>query len=66
MLTSFGVALEAKHNLGSAVPSCSDVFRHVASIFLRVDGETTRQTEIGNLEFTVGVDEQVTGLEIAV
>ena len=64
--TSFGVALEAQHNLWCSVPSSRDVLGHVASILLRVDGETSRQTEIANLELAVGINEQVTRLQISV
>ena len=62
--TSFGVALERKHNLRSSVPSCCNIFSHVACIFFRVDTETSGQTEIANLKLAVGVNEQVTRLKI--
>ena len=62
--TGFGVALEGKHDLRSSVPSCCNVFSHVACIFFRVDAETSGQTEIANLKLAVGVNEQVTRLKI--
>ena len=64
LLTSFGVALEAQHDLRSTVPSCSDVFGHVASILLRVDRETSGQTKVTDLKLAVGIDQQVSGLQI--
>lgn len=63
--TSFGVALEAQHNLGRSVPSCSDVFGHVSGILLGVDGEASRQAEIADLELAIGINEQVSGLQIS-
>lgn len=65
-LTGFGVALEREHNLWSTVPSCSYVFRHVPSILLGVDRETSREAEVANLQLAVGVDEQVSGLQVTV
>ena len=62
--TGFGVALERKHNLRGSVPSCCNIFSHVACVFFRVDAETSGQTKITNLKLTVGVNEQVTRLEI--
>lgn len=60
------VALEAEHDFGRAVPAGGDVFGHVASVLLRVDGKATGEAEIANLELAVGIDEQVTGLQVAV
>lgn len=65
-LTGFCVALEAEHDFRRTVPSRGDVFRHVSRILLRVDGEATSQTKVANLEFAVGIDEQVAGLEVSV
>ena len=62
--TGFGVALEREHNLWSTVPSCSDVFRHVPSILLGVDRETSREAEIANLQLAIGIDEQVSRLQV--
>lgn len=64
--TSFGVALEAQHDLRSTVPSGGDVLGHVTGILLGVDGETTRQTEITDLQFAVGIHQQVSGFQISV
>jgi hypothetical protein len=63
--TSFRVALEAQHDLWCSVPSRCNVLRHVARILIRVDAETSRQTEIANLELTVGINQQVARFEIA-
>jgi hypothetical protein len=65
-LTSFGVALEAQHDLGRTVPSRSHVFSHISCIFLWIDGETSGETKITNFQLAIGVYEQVSGLEIAV
>lgn len=54
--TSFGIALEAQHDLRGSVPSSGNVFRQVTSILFRVDGETSGKTEIANLELTVGIN----------
>jgi hypothetical protein len=62
--TSFRVTLETQHDLWSTVPSGSDVLCHVSSILLWINGESSRKTKITNLELAVGIDEQVTGLEI--
>lgn len=64
--TGFGVALEAQHNLRSTVPSCRDIFSHVTSILLGIDRETTRETKVTNLKFTIRIDQQVTGLQVTV
>ena len=64
--TGFCVALEAQHDLGGPVPSGSDVLGHVACVLLGVHGETPGQTKIADLELAVGIDEQVTGLQISV
>lgn len=64
--TGFGVALETQHDLWSTVPSSRNVLSHVTGIFFWINRETTSQTEIANLEFTVGVDQQVTGFQITV
>lgn len=64
--TGFGVALETQHNLRGTVPSCGNVFRHVACILFGVDRETSCQTKIANLEFAVRVDQQISGLQVTV
>lgn len=63
-LTSFGVALEAQHDLWGSVPSRGYIFSHVASILLGVDGEATSQAEIADLELAVCVDQQVSWLKV--
>jgi hypothetical protein len=55
--TSFGVVLEAEHDLGRAIPSRCDVLGHVSSIFLWINGEAARETKVADLELAVGVDE---------
>lgn len=64
--TCFGIALEAQHDLRRAVPSRCDVLGHVACVLLRVNRESTSQTEVTNLEFAVGIDQQVAGFQITV
>ena len=64
--TGFGVALEAQHDLWSAIPSCRNVFRHVSCILLRVDRETTRQTKVTDFQLAIGIDQQVTGFQVTV
>lgn len=66
LLTSFGVALEAQHDLGRTVPTCCDILGHISGVFLRVNGETTGQAEVTDLQLTVGIDKQVTGLQVTV
>lgn len=63
--TGFGIALEAEHNLWRTVPPRSDVLGHVPSILVWVDREAASETEVGNLELAVCIDEQITGLEVA-
>lgn len=65
-LTGLGVALEAEHDFRGAVPSRGYIFCHVASILFGVDGEAASKTKIANLELTVGIHKEVTGLEISV
>lgn len=64
--TSFSVALEAKHNLRSTVPSRGNVLCHVSCVLIRVDGEASSETKVANLELAIGIDKQVAGLEISV
>lgn len=65
MLTSFGVALEAEHDFGSAVPTGSHVFCHVACVLFWVLGEASGETEVADLELAIGVDEKIAGFEIS-
>lgn len=64
--TSFRIALKAQHDLRGTVPPCGDVFCHVAGILIRVNREATGKTEITDLEFAVGVDEQVARFQVSV
>ena len=64
--TGFCVLCETEHNLRSSVPSCSNVLGlEASSNVVRLVTEATGKTEIANLQLAVGIDEQVTGLEIA-
>ena len=65
-LTGFCVALEAQHDFRGSVPSGSDILGHVACVLFRVHGESSCQSKIANLEFTVGIDKEITGLKVAV
>lgn len=64
--TSFGVALEAQHDLRSAIPSCRNILRHVSRILLGINGEATRQAKVTDFQLAIGIDQQVTGLQISV
>ena len=65
-LTSFSIALETKHDFRSPVPSRGNIFRHVTSILLGVNRKAPRETEVADLKFAVGINEQVTGLQVSV
>ena len=66
-LTGFCVLCETEHNLRSSVPSCSNVLGlEASSDVVGLVAEATGKTKVANLQLTVGVDEQVAGLEIAV
>jgi len=64
-LTSFCVALEAQHDLGSSVPTGCHVFGHESNVGLCIVAESARQTKVADFEFTVRVNEQVARLKIA-
>ena len=63
-LTGFCVALEAQHDLRGAVPSRRNILGHVPGVLFRVDGETSREAKVANLELTVGVDQKISGLQV--
>ena len=65
-LTGFCVALEAQHDLRRSVPSRCNVFCHVSSILIWIYAETSSQTKVGDLEFAVGVYQQITRFQISV
>ena len=65
ILTSFGVTLEAQHDLRCTVPSRCNVFRHISSILLWVNRESSSQSKIANLQFAVGIDQEISGLQVA-
>lgn len=65
--TGFCVLCETEHNLGSSVPSCSNVLGlEASSNVVGLIAEATSETEVANLQLAVGIDEQVAGFEIAV
>ena len=64
-LTRFRVGLEAQHNLRSTIPARSNVFGHIPCILIRVLGEASSETEIANLQFAVGIDQQIAWLQIS-
>ena len=64
-LTGLCVALETEHDFGSAIPSGSDIFRHVPSIFFRIHRETSGQTKIAYLELAIGIDQKIAWLEVS-
>ena len=60
---------ETQHDFRSAVPSGGHVFRHEALVSGRLGGSTTRRVtsrkaEITDLQFAVGIHEEVSWLEI--
>ena len=61
-----GVLLKRQHDLGRTVPASSDIFGHEAGFgsrwFRRLD--RAGETEITNLEVTVGIQQQVGWLEV--
>lgn len=72
-IDSRAVVCKAQHDLGGAVPSGRDVLGHEALVrgaFLlrRTAGGrvSPRKSEVADLELAVGVDKEVSGLEIAV
>jgi hypothetical protein len=65
------VVRKAQHDLRSSVPSRSNIFRHETLVSGRLGGastgsEASSKTEIADLEFAIGINKQVTWLEIAV
>lgn len=64
--TSFGIALEAEHNLGSSVPACSDVFGHVSGILFWVHTESSSQPKVTDLQLTISIDKQVAWFQVTV
>ena len=63
---------ETQHDLWRSIPPGSDVFSHEALVrtSLRTGtsprGVSPRETEVADLELTVGVNQEVTRLEITV
>lgn len=63
--TGLSVALETQHDFGSSVPAGGYIFGHVPRIFLWVHRETSGQTKITNLQLAIGVDEQISRLQVS-
>ena len=64
--THLGVLLEGQHDLRRTVPTRRDVFRHERRIFVWSGVESPGQSKVADLQFAVGVDEQVAGFEVTV
>jgi hypothetical protein len=65
------VVCKTQHNFGCSVPSSSDVLRHESLATSGLGSTAIRavassQTKIADLEFAVGVDEEIPRLEITV
>lgn len=63
----FRVHLERQHDLWCAVPPRSDVFRHHADVLATLCAgrlDATGQAEVAYFQVAVGVDEQVSGLQV--
>lgn len=60
---------ETQHDFRSAVPTRGHVFRHEALVSSRLGGATTRcvpsrKAKVADLQFAVGIHEEVSRLEI--
>ncbi|KAI6751336.1 hypothetical protein HG531_006032 [Fusarium graminearum] len=64
-IDGLGVLLESQHDLRRTVPSSRDIFGHETRVIL-LRGSGSRKTEIADLEITVGVEEEVGGLQVSV
>jgi len=64
--TSFSKALKAQHDLGCPIPPRRDILGHVPRVLLWIHTEASCETEVADLELTVGVDEKIAGLEVTV
>lgn len=66
-LTGFGVFGEAEHDLRSTVPSRGDILclRTNLAGLVGIGSDSSCQTEIANLQFTVGIHKQIARLQIA-
>lgn len=60
-----GVLLEGQHDFWRSVPTSGDVFGHETRVVLLRSGRSS-ETEIANLQVTVGVEKQVGGLQVTV
>jgi len=73
-INSGRVVCEAQHDLRSSVPPSGDVLRHESLVASGLGwrgsssrrGITASQPEIADLEFAVGIDEQIAGLQVSV
>lgn len=64
--TRFSITLEAQHDLRCSIPSRRNIFGHVACILFWIHREASSETKVTDLQFTVGVDQQVAWLKISV
>lgn len=64
-INGLGVFLECQHNLRGTVPASGHIFRHEARVVVG-RGSRAGQTEITHFQITVGVEQQIGGLEITV
>lgn len=65
------IVSETEHNFRCPIPARRDVFRHKSLISCgpgstTARGVTSGKTKITDLEFAISIDQEVTGLEIAV
>ena len=65
------IVSKAEHDLRCPIPASGHVFRHETLITGGFGGSSTRsvapgQAKIADLEFTISIDEQISGLQISV
>lgn len=70
-VNSCGIVCETQHNLWSSVPPSGYIFGHEALVACcsrstPAGGVASSKTEIADLEFTIGIDEKISGFEISV
>ena len=65
-LTRFGVTLEAKHDLRCSVPTGGHVLCHETNVRLCIIAKSACESKVANLEFAIGVDQQIARLQVAV
>ena len=57
--------MKAQHDLGCAIPSGGNIFRHVACVLFWVHREASCQTKITNFQLTVRVDQEIARLQVS-